>query len=233
MEYTEEEIKEYWYDFFSHTDYGIRLSEIRDEYPDTRSIYVSFLDMEEYNPTFAEDFLKNPDVYLPLGEDAIKEFLDEDMDIHLRVNQLPRDRRREIRDLRSVHLGQFIGIDGIIRVATEVRPRMKLAAFRCTGCGYMNYVEQEDFILHEPSACGNCGKKPPQVRFRLNLEESIFTDVQRVEIQETPENLRGGEQPQRLTAYLEDDLAGELVPAFPSLKCFLGFQIRSSRLDRF
>ncbi len=212
MEYSRDEIRAMWYDFFSHTDYGVRLSEILDEYPDTRSLYVSFTDLEDYNPTFAEDFLKNPDVYIEQGESAIREFLDVDYEIHLRVNQIPRDRRREIRELRSLHLDQFIGIDGIIRVASEVRPRLKMAAFRCSGCGALNEVEQDDFILREPVSCGACGKRTPQVRFRLVVEKSIFVDLQRVEIQDTPENLRGGEQPQRLIAYLEDDLAGEVVP---------------------
>ncbi|AGB05358.1 putative ATPase involved in replication control, Cdc46/Mcm family [Aciduliprofundum sp. MAR08-339] len=213
MEYLEEEIRSMWYDFFSHTDYGTRLSEIADEYPDTRSLYVQFEDLENYNPSVAEDFLKNPDVYLREGEKAIREYLhDPNLKIHLRINQLPRDRKREIRELRAVHIGQFLSIEGIIRRASEVRPKLKVGAFRCSDCGGITEVEQEGAKLQEPFACSQCNKTKPKVKFKLIIEKSTFVDTQRAEIQDNPENLRGREQPQRLMAYLEDDIAGEIVP---------------------
>ncbi len=213
MEYLEDEIKSLWYDFFSHTDYGTRLSEIADEYPDTRSVYIRFEDIENYNPTFAEDFLKNPDVYIEQGESAIKKYLqDPNLHIHLRVHQLPKDRKKEIRELRSSHIGQFLSIEGIIRRASEVRPKLKEAAFKCSDCGHITMVPQEGSVLHEPYACRSCGKTKPKIKFKLIIEKSEFVDTQRVEIQDNPENLRGREQPQRLMGYLEDDIAGEIVP---------------------
>ncbi len=213
MRYAEEEIKAIWLDFFSKTEYGLTLSRIVDEYPDEKSLIVSFADLVEYNPNFAEDFLKYPDIYLSRGEEAIREHTgEEEMHIHLRISNLPRDRRKDIRDLRSVHLGQFISIEGIIRKATEVRPKLKLGAFKCSDCGGITYLVQEGTRLQEPHKCAHCGKTKPTIRFTLSIEHSEFVDTQKVEIQENPENLRGGEQPQRLAAYLEDDLAGILVP---------------------
>ena len=212
MEYSEEEIKALWNEFFSRGEYGIRLYEIRDRYPDEKSIYISFDDILKFNSIFAEDFLKHPDTYKDLGEDAIKEYLGEHIQIHLRVNKLPRDRRREIRELRSVHLGQFISVEGIIRKVTEVRPKLYLAAFQCSDCGALTYMQQESIRILEPPKCANCGKSKPKIRFKLDLTKSSFVDTQRVEIQDNPENLRGGEQPQRLMAYLEDDITGLIVP---------------------
>lgn len=212
MKYTEDEIRSMWLDFLSRSEYGRNLSRIVDEYPDERSLIVKFEDIVEYNPAFAEDFLKYPDIYLSIGEEAIKRYTGEEMDIHLRVSSLPRDRRKDIRDLRSVHLGQFISIEGIIRRATEVRPKLKIGAFKCSDCGGLTYVEQSGSRLVEPHKCAHCGKSKPTVKFTLDVQQSIFVDTQRVEIQENPENLRGGEQPQRLSAYLEDDLAGIIVP---------------------
>jgi len=99
MEFSNDEIKAYWTDFFSRTDYGKKLEEIADEYPDTRSLYVKFEDIENYNSLFSEDFLKNPEVYIKIGEEAIRDYIhDVEKNIHLRINQLPRDRRKEIRD---------------------------------------------------------------------------------------------------------------------------------------
>jgi len=212
MYYAESDIKSLWHDFFSHSGYGLTLSQIADEYPDTKSLYVKFEDIENYDPAFAEDFLKHPDVYLEIGEMAIRDYLQEDYHIHLRVHHLPRDRRMEIRDLRSVHLGQFLSIEGIIRRVTEVRPKLKTAAFKCSDCGGITKLIQEGTKLQEPTKCTHCGKTKPKIRFKLVIDESEFVDTQRLEIQDNPENLRGGEQPQRLMAYVEDDLAGEIVP---------------------
>lgn len=212
MYYTESDIKSLWHDFFSHSGYGITLSQIADEYPDTKSLYVKFEDIENYDPAFAEDFLKHPDTYLEIGEMALRDYLQEKYPIHLRVHHLPKDRRKEIRDLRSVHLGQFLSIEGIIRRATEVRPKLKTAAFKCSDCGGITEIIQEGVRLQEPTKCVHCGKTKPKIRFKLVLDKSEFVDTQRLEIQDNPENLRGGEQPQRLMAYVEDDLAGEIVP---------------------
>jgi replicative DNA helicase Mcm len=41
---------------------------------------------------------------------------------------------------------------------------------------------------------------------------SLFVDTQKIEIQESPEGLRGGDQPERLTAYAEDDLCKYISP---------------------
>ncbi len=213
MEYTEEEIKGIWNEFFSHTGYGKKLEEIADIYPDTRSAYVKFEDIENFKPEFAEDFLKNPEIYLKLGEEAIRNYIkDAEKHIHLRVHQLPRDRRKEIRELRSVHIGQFLSIEGIIRRASEVRPKLKVAAFKCSDANHITKVEQVGIRLLEPVKCAVCGKSKPQIKFTFIPDESEFVDTQKAEIQDNPENLRGREQPQRLMAYLEDDIAGEIVP---------------------
>src|SRR5207244_9122324 len=37
-------------------------------------------------------------------------------------------------------------------------------------------------------------------------------DTRQIEVQESTEGLRGGEEPQRLSAYVEDDLTGRITP---------------------
>jgi replicative DNA helicase Mcm len=46
----------------------------------------------------------------------------------------------------------------------------------------------------------------------LILSKSKFVDAQKIRVQESPEELRGGEQPQTLDVELEDDLAGRIFP---------------------
>jgi len=44
--------------------------------------------------------------------------------------------------------------------------------------------------------------------FKLNFAHSKFVDAQKIRLQESPEGLKGGEQPQTLDANVEAALAG-------------------------
>ena len=129
---------------------------------------------------------------------------------HVRVIKIPN--RIPIRELRSKHLSRFVAIEGMIRKATEVRPRITKAAFQCLRCGHLTIVEQNSFKFEEPFAgCEEetCGKKGP---FKVSIEDSTFIDAQKLQIQESPENLKGGSQPQSLEVDTEDDLTGNITP---------------------
>src|SRR5665647_734059 len=120
--------------------------------------------------------------------------------------------RISIRELRSKHLSRFVAIEGMIRKATEVRPRIMKAAFQCLRCGHLTVVEQNSFKFEEPfSGCENdtCGKKGP---FKVMIGDSTFIDAQKLQIQESPENLKGGSQPQSLEIDSDDELTGNVTP---------------------
>jgi len=63
----------------------------------------------------------------------------------------------------------------------------------------------------EPFECQSdeCGRKGP---FKLLHEQSEFIDAQKLRIQESPDDLRGGEQPQTIDVDVDDDLAGLVSP---------------------
>ncbi len=213
MRYTSDEIMAMWTDFFSQTDYGRTLLDVQEQYPELKSLYVKFDDIVSYNADFAEDFLDNPEEYILIGEKAMKVYSESNIPVHLRVFQIPEhDRIKEIRKLRTAHLEKFVSIRGIIRRATEIRPKLKVGVFKCSDCGGTTEVVQDGSRLTEPDKCGVCGKPKGKVKFKLLLKESHLEDFQSIEIQDMPEDLRGGEQPQRIEAILEDDLAGAVVP---------------------
>jgi len=136
--------------------------------------------------------------------------------VHFRIKELPRDSRIDIRKLRAKHLGTFVSIEGLVRKATEVRPRVTIAEFECVRCGHRTVIEQEGMQFHEPLECskddGGCGRGTGSTKFRLLTDPSKFVDTQKIEIQEPPEGLRGGSQPERLAGYIEDDLSGKISP---------------------
>ena len=68
----------------------------------------------------------------------------------------------------------------------------------------------------EPLECsqidGGCGRQKRQTRFVLQEDESILINSQFIELQESPEQLKGGIQPERIICIGEHDIAGKLNP---------------------
>ena len=201
-----------WETFFDRYYLGDILA-LANEYPEKRSLYVDFVNIEKFDPDLAEELLEYPDRVLGVAEAALQGF---DLPIektltgaHLRIMNIPQ--KVPIRNLRSEHISKMIAIDGLVRMATEVRPRIRVAAFECGGCGETMFITQPSGRFVEPYVCKNseCGRKGP---FKINLTESEFIDAQKLRVQESPEDLRGGEQPQTLDINMEDDLSGLVSP---------------------
>jgi replicative DNA helicase Mcm len=199
---------------FLRTRYWDELLELADSYPDERSLTVKFPDLDRFDPEFAEELLDTPEPILEAAQTALLE-LDLPLDVyldraHVRIAELPR--QFKTRELRSDHIGKLLAIDGLVRTATEVRPKIVSAAFQCQRCGYTFFKDQTGNKFEDQNLkCMNqaCDRGGP---FKLLLAQSRFVDAQKIRVQESPEDLRGGEQPQTLDVELEDDLAGRIFP---------------------
>ncbi|NPE31075.1 minichromosome maintenance protein MCM [Methanococcoides sp. SA1] len=186
---------------------------LANEYPELRSIVVDFPDLEQFDADLAYELLEHPDDVIPYAEQALREIdipIEKDLDdAHVQFINVPN--RVAIRELRSKHLLKFISIEGMIRKATEVRPKITNAAFMCMRCENASFEPQDGPKFVEPTDCENesCGKKGP---FKLLIDQSTFLDAQKLQVQESPESLKGGSQPQSLDVDAEDDLAGLVKP---------------------
>lgn len=184
-------------------------------YPEKKSLVLDYWDIDKYDAELGEYLLEKPYTAIFTAEEALKriDVAGEAPPLHFRVKNLPETRKIEIRDLRAIHLGKFISVSGLVKKVTEVRPKLQDAAFQCRRCGAIIKVPQEENVLTEPAECyadqGGCGRKSS---FKLLTDKSEFIDSQKIELQESPEGLRGGAQPMRLVIYLEDDLVGDVVP---------------------
>jgi replicative DNA helicase Mcm len=208
-----------WEEFLGGQERRHHVSAIADLYPDVRSIYVDFSEVEKFDPDLANYTLMNPTLSIRSAEDAIKNLVSHTLTnpfVHFRIKSLPHDSRVDIRKLRAKHLGTFVAIEGLVRKATEVRPKVTVAEFECVRCGHRTTVVQEGMQFHEPLECskddGGCGRGTGSTKFRLLTDPSKFVDTQKIELQEPPEGLRGGAQPERLVGYIEDDLSGRISP---------------------
>lgn len=212
------EIEAGWEEILDRKDYALKRKDIYDNYPDKRSLTVSYADIDAYNADLAMFILDHPDRCLAIGKKVLRNSMsagwDQNASLNLRITGLPRDARVEIRQLRAKHLGKMVSVEGLVRKATTVKPRMTNALFRCARCETEIWETQSGTNLREPMMCtnleGSCNKAA--TRFILDDSASLYVDTQKVEIQENPEGLRGGAQPERLTGFLEDDVAGTVTP---------------------
>lgn len=215
--YGENDILEAWGEIFAKDEYRRAIREIADYYPEKRSLFVNYIDIDTYSTDFAMYLIDSPDVCMPLGEKVILGLMPADWDpknpVRLRLRALPRDAKVGVRKLRENHLGKLVAIEGLAKKVSAVKPRMTYAKFTCARCGAEIWEPQSGMYLREPLMCPNtngvCNKQPN--RFLLVNKECKFIDTQKIEIQENPEGLRGGAQPEKISGFVEDDVAGILT----------------------
>ena len=204
-----------WQDFFEDKCKA-EIETLATEYPEKRSLLIDYWDVDKADPKLAELLIRQPFKTLFNAEEALKLIdvsMEQKLQLHFRVKNIPESQKILIRKIRANRLGSFIAVEGLIKKITEVRPKLEVAAFQCQKCGAVIRIEQDEDILKEPSECyedqGGCGRVSS---FKLSTTLSTFIDSQKIEIQENPEGLRGGAQPERISAHLEDDLVGGVAP---------------------
>ncbi|WP_237560421.1 LAGLIDADG family homing endonuclease [Halolamina rubra] len=200
---------------FYRNYYREEVGRLAQEYPnERRSLYVDYNDLFTFDRDLAEDYLAKPEQMREYAEEALRLYdLPADVSLgqaHVRIRGLPSEQTVDIRDLRvqDDHIGSLIAVQGIIRKATDVRPKVTEAAFECQRCGTMSYIPQSDGGFQEPHECQGCERQGP---FSVNHDQSEFVDSQKLRVQESPEGLRGGETPQSIDVDIEDDVTGDVT----------------------
>jgi len=199
---------------FFRSYYDGEIKRLAQRYPnEQRSLYVDWSDLYRFDPDLADDYLAQPEQLGRYAEEALRLY-DLPIDVslgqaHVRVRNLPESESPEIREIRARHMNQLVQVRGIVRKATDVRPKIEEAAFECQLCGTLSRVPQSTGDFQEPHECGGCERQGP---FRVNFDQSEFVDAQKLRIQESPEGLRGGETPQAIDVHVEDDITGEVTP---------------------
>ncbi|MGB9951790.1 LAGLIDADG family homing endonuclease [Haloarcula marismortui] len=196
---------------FYRNYYRNEIGELAQKYPnDQKSLYIDWDDLYRFDPDLADDYRTKPEQIQEYAEEALRLYdLPVDVSLgqaHVRVRNLPES--EDIRDLRHEHHGNLVAVQGIIRKATDVRPKVIEAAFECQRCGTLTRIPQAAGDFQEPHECQGCERQGP---FRLNTDQSQFIDAQKLRVQESPEGLRGGETPQSIDVNIEDDITGHVT----------------------
>jgi len=147
-------VKEKFIDFFG--EYYVK--EIAKAISEERGyIEVDFSLIDKFDIELADLLLENPEETLKIAEEALKEISStyspsEDIQIRIRLFNLPESREIRIRNLRSKHIGKLIVTEGIVKRASEIRPEISEAVFECLNCGNKISVIQTERVISAPKS---------------------------------------------------------------------------------
>ena len=184
---------------------------------------IPFHELQAFDPEFADDVLQYPRQILDRGSQTLVEICrdrGEDIDAMLRVGELPRDSRRNLRDIGTADIERLRSVEVIITKISDLKPRLHVAVFTCEACGNTIEVGQKnERELVEPLRCpsdSGCGgsrnSKDNPTRFNLVINVSRMVNNQWIEIQELPESVPSGAQPTRGSVLVEGDQVNRHLP---------------------
>jgi len=189
---------------------------------DTPVLELTFHDLQAFDPEFAEDVLAYPSNILNSGRRTLNEICrerGEDIDCILRVGELPRDSRRDLRDVGSNDIGQLRSAEVIVTKISEIKPRIHRAVFQCESCEHtVEMIQDNERELKEPlrcppeTGCGLSAGRSGETRFNLVMNISRMVNNQWIEVQEVPENVPSGAQPSRAHVLVEGELVNKHLP---------------------
>ncbi|KIM26411.1 hypothetical protein M408DRAFT_313523 [Serendipita vermifera MAFF 305830] len=110
-----------------------------------------------------------------------------------------------IRSLRTDRIGTLLSISGTVTRTSEVRPELLFGTFTCVLCsGTVSDVEQQ-FKYTEPTLCPNplCNNR---YDWDLDLENSKFTDWQKVRVQESANEIPTGSMPRSVDVIVRGEM---------------------------
>ncbi len=164
-----------------------------------KSVIIDFKELDKYDPDLAEDLLEKPQEIMKEFNEGVKEFGLE-VEVELQFKNLPKSQDIRIRNLRTRHMDKFMCIEGMVKVASEVKPRIYETLHECQECGEKFSLEQRGSTVVKPYLCPTCKRR---TSFKL-LEKKMY-DSRWVTIQE-PFEITEGEKPGEIKIFLKKDL---------------------------
>lgn len=189
------------------------VKQLGEHYPEKKSLILDWQEIERFDRDLAEEIIKNPDDIIEIFEAVLKDkpivTVIEEPEFHVRFTNLPKEKGYYVmvRELTTDFIGRMLSVDGVVNKIGDVLPKVQVGTFICVKCGERNHEPQPDRLLREPLKCSNCERRD----FRFDADNSTYIDIQRLEIQESLEMLKGGEQARRIEIWTEDDLTDNVT----------------------
>lgn len=180
-------------------------------YPTQKSLFVSYSELEKFDPDLADALVHAPDNIVKAAEEAIRQLnlpipTGKAFAPNVRFTELPSDAML-IEQLSSRNINELVAFKAVVTKRAEVMHRVKIATYRCELCdAEMRLIVGKNFS--PPKRCETCRK----FALRQVEEESTFTDIQRAEVQELLEKVHGGAPAAHIELLLEDDMVNRIAP---------------------
>jgi DNA replication licensing factor MCM2 len=181
------------------------------------SLQVSYVHLMESEPVLAFWLADAPkDMLLVLDEAATRHTVSMfpsyaaiKSEIHVRVRDVPIS--DSLRDLRRQHLDSLVKVHGVVTRRSSVYPQLQLAYYTCGTCKRTQgpYRTEQGVgahgdvsAMHMPEQCPNCDV----AYFRLHPTMSVYRNMQRLNLQESPGSVPPGRVPRTKEVLVTDDL---------------------------
>lgn len=149
----------------------------------------------------SEHFDSTASTVTPMDVTRQKEFLDA---LHIAMINMPSllPIRRAV---RTENIARLISICGTVTRSSDVRPELLVGSFRCSKCSLDTPPIPQQYHYTRPTVCQNprCENRS---EFQLQFEKSIFTDWQKLRVQENSNEIPPGSMPRSLDVIVRGDM---------------------------
>jgi len=149
----------------------------------------------------SEHFDSTAPTATPMDVTRQKEFLDA---LHIAMINMPSllPIRRAV---RTEHIARLISICGTVTRTSDVRPELLLGSFRCSQCSLDTPPIAQQYHYTRPTVCQNprCQNRS---EFQLQFDKSIFSDWQKLRVQENSDEIPPGSMPRSLDIIVRGDM---------------------------
>jgi len=197
------------FDEFFEAYYKDRIADIIVAFPDKRSLSVDFKDLSKFDPELASELVDNPETILEAANASLKEKLGsidlKGKEPHVRFYG-QNINTPLVQDIGSSYIGKLVLLDSLVVKRSEINPKVKIGFYKCTYCGatYKIRIDKDEV----PEICEQCKRKS----LKQVPEESQFTNLQKLAIQDPLERLHGNVPTWQLEVWVEDDLVNLVIP---------------------
>ncbi|MDD5339935.1 MAG: minichromosome maintenance protein MCM [Candidatus ainarchaeum sp.] len=204
------QIIERFHEFFD-SNYKQKINDLLGNYPTRRSLTVDYATLESFDPELADKLIHTPDQVIAAAEEAIAQSnyivaAGAKFAPHVRFDNLPAGETL-IEQIGSKNINELVAFKCVVTKRAEMMHRVKVAVYKCELCdSEMKIYVGKNFT--PPKRCDSCKK------FALKQveDDSTFIDIQRAEVQELLERVRGGAPAAHIELLLEDDLVNKIAP---------------------
>ncbi|MBN2095095.1 MAG: minichromosome maintenance protein MCM [Candidatus Aenigmarchaeota archaeon] len=164
-----------------------------------KPLVINFANLDKFAPEIGEKLLESPEEYIALFEEVVEDF-DLPKVPAIQFRNLPKNVDIRIRNLRVSNLEKFITVDGVVKIASDVKPRIYMTLHECQECGNVFEQEQRGSAIVKPFVCPNCGRREGSKLVEKKMYDSRWLTVGE------PFEITTGEKPGELKVFLRKEL---------------------------